>query len=117
MMQHIRGKEVPVEVSLLTEYDNYYISLKNALPLPVYKIKVRDADKSCYYLDPVDGSCRYFNENTRYRVWMYKGLHCFSTVFFCPAPHAKGCFDVDLAIGWMRLVGDRSDPLNSLCES
>ena len=82
MMQHIRGKEVPVEVSLLTEYDNYYISLKNALPLPVYKIKVRDADKSCYYLDPVDGSCRYFNENTRYRVWMYKGLHCFSTVFF-----------------------------------
>ena len=82
MMQRIRGKEVPVEVSLLTEYDNYYISLKNALPLPVYKIKVRDADKSCYYLDPVDGSCRYFNENTRYRVWMYKGLHCFSTVLF-----------------------------------
>lgn len=86
MMRRIRGKEVPVDVTLLTEYDNYYISLKNALPLPVYKIDVQDADKSCYYLNPADGSCRYFNENARYRAWMYKGLHCFCTTFFAHNP-------------------------------
>ena len=89
MMQRIRGKKLPVDVTLLTEYDNYYISLKKALPLPVYKIEVQDADKSCYYLNPEDGSCRYFNENARYRSWMYKGLHCFSTTFFAHNPLAR----------------------------
>lgn len=71
-----------VKVNLLEDYDNYYVYIRNNYPLPVYKIEVNDADKSLYYLNPKDGSVRYYNRNTRMRKWLYAGLHCFNIPFF-----------------------------------
>lgn len=99
IFRNIRGKSADIQVSLMEEYDSYYISLNRSRPLPVYKITVKDADNSCYYLNPKDASCTYYNDNTRLRVWLYKGLHCFSCVFL--SHHSL----LRHAIMWILLIG------------
>lgn len=66
-----------VKVSLMEEYDNYYVGLSGHLPLPVYKAEVNDSDNSTYYIKPKNGTVRYFNTNSRVHKWMYQGLHSF----------------------------------------
>lgn len=70
------GEEYSLDV--MTEYDNYYIHKKQNLPLPVFHIQVKDADKTSYYIEPKTGSVRYFNANTRMRKWTYQALHSFT---------------------------------------
>ncbi len=67
----------PVTLSLMTEYDNYYVGLSDHLPLPVYKAEIDDADGSTYYINPKNGNTRYFNTNTKVRRWSYQALHSF----------------------------------------
>lgn len=67
-----------VNISLMTEYDNYYISRRMESPLPVYKVKVDDADGSVSYVNPKTGSIRYYNNNSRASKWTYGALHSYS---------------------------------------
>lgn len=67
----------PIIISLMTEYDNYYVGLSDHLPLPIYKAEVDDADGSTYYINPKNGNTRYFNTNTKVRRWSYQALHSF----------------------------------------
>lgn len=62
-------------ISLLGEYDNYYIDRHGKLPLPVYKIEVDDADQSTVYLNPKTGETKYYNSNSRLGRILYQGLH------------------------------------------
>jgi len=71
----------PMTISLLTEYDNYYVGLTDHLPLPVYKVEVDDADNSTYYINPKNGNTRYFNTNTKVHHWTYQALHSYKTGF------------------------------------
>ena len=80
------GEDVPIEIALLEQYDNYYVNLRNELPLPVYKIAFSNADNDVFYLNPVDGGCRHYNDNTHLRKWLYNGLHSFSCAFFSDHP-------------------------------
>lgn len=70
-----------ISASLMTGYDNYYVGLSDHLPLPVYKVEVEDADHSTYYVNPKNGSIRYFNTNSKARHWTYGALHSFKFKF------------------------------------
>ena len=89
MVRHIRQDQAAVGIKLMNTYDNYYLNFKQPLPLPVYKIKVDDSDGSCYYINPKDGSFRYYNHNTRCRVWLYRVLHSFNCTLFIHHPFFK----------------------------
>jgi len=76
----------PIAIHLMQEYDNYYIDREHTLSLPVYKVDVTDADNSTYYIDPDNGSIRYFNTNTKVRRWTYQVLHSFELGFLVKHP-------------------------------
>ena len=75
-----------VHIDLMNDYDNYYIHKRNKLPLPVYRVKVDDADKSLYYINPKTGDIKYFNANTKLRKWTYQALHSFSIKYLLDRP-------------------------------
>lgn len=76
----------PIHISLLTEYDNYYVGRTDHLPLPIYKVEVDDADNSTYYIDPNTGNTRYFNTNDKVHRWLYQALHSYKTGFLSRHP-------------------------------
>src|SRR4029453_4237981 len=61
---------------LLRQYDRYYLDRHRGRPLPVILVKLNDAARTRYYIDPktarVAGSYRSGNWVTR---WLYHGLH------------------------------------------
>lgn len=66
----------PVETPIwLEHYDTYYLDRKKMLNLPVWKIKVNNEDHTCYYINPKTGQIRSYNTRSRWRFWMYPGLH------------------------------------------
>ena len=71
----IYGKAMPSKVTLLQEYDSYYIARSGHLPLPVYKVAIDDPDASCYYVNPKTGQYRYVNNHSRWSFWLYQGMH------------------------------------------
>lgn len=91
------GKQVTA--TMLYEYDDYYVSQHQKLPLPVCRVTVDDADGSTYYIDPRNGNCRYYNHNKRAGKWMYTGLHELNTRFFATHPLLR------LLILWPLLIG------------
>lgn len=93
------GGSPAVTAALLTAYDNYYVSQKRPLPLPVVRVTVDDADGSTYYINPRNGDCRYYNDNRRAGKWMYTGLHALNTAFFSPRPGHRR------TILWLLLFG------------
>ena len=70
------------KAEMIDHYDNYYVSQKRHLPLPVWRVTVNDADRSTYYINPKTGDCRYYNTNRRAGKWMYTGLHALNIPFF-----------------------------------
>ncbi|MBS9768037.1 MAG: PepSY domain-containing protein [Flavobacteriaceae bacterium] len=75
-------ENTPFTVSLLTEYDSYYMSLDDSKPLPVYKVEVEDKDKSLYYFNPQTGAYRYLNASRQAKKWVFSALHYFNIPFF-----------------------------------
>lgn len=75
-----------MSITLMHEYDNYYVDRKNRLPLPIYKVDVSDADNSTYYINADNGNIRYFNNNTKVRRWTYQALHSFKLGFLVKRP-------------------------------
>lgn len=75
-----------VKISWMTKYDNYYLSRKKELPLPVFKIEVDDADQSVSYVDPQTGSTRYYNKNFRANKWTYGALHSYNIKLLTDRP-------------------------------
>lgn len=98
-MKNVCQQDAAVKATLLSDYDNYYINLKTPPPLPVVKVEVDDADESAYYINPSTLDCRYYNNNQRMRVWLYKGLHCFSHSWF--AKHDT----LHLSLLWLFMIG------------
>jgi hypothetical protein len=93
------GSNVSVAVTFLNAYDNYYVSQKRPLPLPVWRVTVDNDDHSTYYINPANGDCRYYNDNRRAGKWMYTGLHALNTSFFSPRPTLRRVFL------WLLLIG------------
>lgn len=75
-MHRIYGKDTPVKVELMNEYDEYYMaSYDNRPVLPVYKATVDNKDGSVYYISTNSDYCRYFNTNKKVRKWLFSGIH------------------------------------------
>lgn len=74
-LKKIHGEEVGMKVSLLEKFDNYYLSRRVSLELPVYKIEVDDTNGSLYYVNPETGYIRYLNNNKIVRKWLFNGIH------------------------------------------
>ncbi len=82
VVDKIHGDSSAYTVELMTEYDNYYLSLSGRRHLPVYKAVIDDKDNSTYYFNPKTGDYRYVNNNRRARKWVFSALHYFNIPFF-----------------------------------
>ena len=71
----IYGEDVPVKVSLINEYDNYYVNLRGTYNLPAYKVEVDNNDRDLYYISPEDGYIKYLNKNKKADKWLFSGIH------------------------------------------
>jgi hypothetical protein len=64
------------ELRVLEEYDAYYLDRRRERPLPVVLLRLNDADRTRYYIDPdtarVVGS---YNSRLWVNRWLYHGLH------------------------------------------
>lgn len=95
------GTGTPCTISWQTDYDKYYMNFrKERRPaLPVWRIEVGDSDHSLYYLNPADGTARYYNSNTRLRSILYSCLHCFNSSFFLAHPTLR------VILIWVLMLG------------
>ncbi len=85
-VRKIHGDDAVLHTLLLKEYDTYYINHKRRLKLPVWKVSVENADKTCYYINPSDGRLRPYNTHRRAGAWMYAGLHTLRFKFLVAHP-------------------------------
>lgn len=99
IVQALHHAGARVQATMLNEYDNYYVSQKRPLPLPVCRVSVDNADGSTYYINPRNGACRYLNHNKRAGKWMYTGLHALNTPFFAAHPLLRR------TVLWLLLLG------------
>ncbi|HBG41647.1 MAG TPA: hypothetical protein DDW85_09565 [Porphyromonadaceae bacterium] len=74
-VQSIHKTSELMSTTLINEYDEYYLSKERSLPLPIYKIKVENADNSIYYINPKTGDFKYFNQSRKAKKWIFSGLH------------------------------------------
>ena len=86
VIHEIHGNHIPKNISLLTEYDAYYISKAGHLPLPVYRVNIDNEDKDTYYINPATGKYRHVNNHDRWGFWMYQGLHSLKIKFLLDYP-------------------------------
>jgi uncharacterized membrane protein HdeD (DUF308 family) len=61
---------------ILNEYDDYYYSRKNQLPLPIYKYVLDDNAQTAIYIDPNNHQVlKKVEQKNRLERWVYNGLH------------------------------------------
>jgi hypothetical protein len=72
------GPEHIAAVSMLEQYDRYYLDRLRQRPLPVVLVQLNDDERSRYYIDPKTGRMvgSYSSANWITR-WAYHGLHSF----------------------------------------
>jgi hypothetical protein len=77
------------EATWLHEYDNYYRSRLEGVPLPVLRARYADAGQTWLYIDPQRGTVAWREERgSRLRRWLYNGLHKFDfpVIYYGPRP-------------------------------
>ncbi len=66
----------PIELTWLTDVDNYYYQRTGGLRLPALRAKFDDADQTWLYLYAADGSLvQSESRSSRAERWLYQGLH------------------------------------------
>ena len=70
----------------MNEYDNYYISRRRPLPLPVYKVSFDNEAKDCYYYNLESLRPVHYDTNGRWKRWLYRGLHTLDIKFLVERP-------------------------------
>lgn len=76
----------PLQVELMTEYDNYYVDTEGKMVLPVWKVKVENADHTVYYVNPKTAGYRSYNTHGRWQFQLYQGFHCLRYKVFVGHP-------------------------------
>jgi hypothetical protein len=84
------------DFSLLTDYDDYYYSRNNQLPLPVLRIKFDDPEESWIYVDPQKSELlSLIHRYSRVERWIYSGLHSLDFAFWY---HKRPLWDLGVII-------------------
>jgi hypothetical protein len=97
---------VTSEPELLTEYDSYYYSRDHYAPLPVFRIKMADADSTWLYVDPqVSQVVGRVNRINRAERWLYNGLHTLDFPFLYYNRPLWDAVVIVLSIGGAALSG------------
>ncbi len=66
----------PVDVTRLTRHSHYYYDRHDPPPLPVLRIRMDDPAATTLYINPDDARIEArFERSTRWRRWLYNGLH------------------------------------------
>ena len=80
------------DYEVLDEYDDYYYSRGNQLPLPVLRVKLDDANESWIYVDPLQGQVlSLIHKYSRIERWLYSGLHSLDFAFWY---HKRPLWDI-----------------------
>lgn len=82
----LHGSDRKISVSLMNEYDEYYLSRSGMRALPVYKIDVDDEDHTTYYINPANGDTRSYTDNKRVRKWVFSGIHYLNVKWLVERP-------------------------------
>jgi len=81
-IKKLKEKDSITQITLLTDYDNYYYDKKRNLELPVYLVKFSDKLKTWYYINPASASVvRKKQKDSRFERWIYNGLHSMDFAF------------------------------------
>jgi len=84
------------DYALLSDYDDYYYSRNNQLPLPVLRIKFNDPAQSWIYVDPHKSELlSLIHRNSRIERWLYSGLHSLDFAFWY---HQRPLWDLGVLI-------------------
>lgn len=76
------GEDTKYSISLMDEYDEYYLSHKGGYPLPVWKIDIDNKDGSRLYISPSDGYVKYVNDNRKVKKWLFSATHYLDIKYF-----------------------------------
>ena len=76
------GKDTPYSMSLMDDYDEYYLSRPGGYPLPVWKVDVDNNDGSRLYISPSDGYVKYLNRNRMAKKWLFSATHYLGIKYF-----------------------------------
>lgn len=80
------------EYAVLEEYDDYYYSRGDQLPLPVLRVKFDDPNQSWVYVDPEHGQLlSLIHKYSRVERWLYSGLHSLDFAFWY---HKRPLWDI-----------------------
>ena len=64
------------QISVLDQYDRYYLDRRRRRPLPVVLAQLHDADRTRYYIDPRTGQVvGTYSSRSWMSRWLYHGLH------------------------------------------
>lgn len=85
-VQDVHTENTLKSVTLINEYEEYYLSRKRGLVLPVYKIEVDNADNSLYYIDPKTGDFKYLNKSRKAKKWIFSALHYLNIKYLVERP-------------------------------
>jgi len=84
------------DYDVLQEYDDYYYSRNNQLPLPVLRIKFDDPARSWVYVDPVKSELlSLIHKYSRVERWLYSGLHSLDFAFWY---HKRPLWDLGMIL-------------------
>ena len=76
------GNDTPYSMSLMDDYDEYYLSRPGGYPLPVWKVDVDNNDGSRLYISPSDGYVKYLNRNRMAKKWLFSATHYLGIKYF-----------------------------------
>ncbi|MBD5357621.1 MAG: PepSY domain-containing protein [Bacteroides sp.] len=76
------GKDTHFSITLMENYDEYYLSRPGGYPLPVWKVDIDNADGSRMYISPTDGYVKYLNRNRMAKKWLFSATHYLGIKYF-----------------------------------
>ncbi len=84
------------DYAVLDDYDDYYYSRNNQLPLPVLRVRFDDPAASWVYVDPRKAELlSLIHRNSRVERWLYSGLHSLDFAFWY---HKRPLWDLAVII-------------------
>jgi len=84
------------DATLLSDYDDYYYSRNDQLPLPVLRIRFDDPAESWIYVDPQKSELlSLIHKYSRVERWLYSGLHSLDFAFWY---HKRPLWDIGVIL-------------------